>query len=497
MAVTVGTGTSVYSQGATATINKPAGVSDGDLLVAVICSDTGYFSDVDAPAGWTLVTAASNDEGAFTAGNLKTFTRIVSGDGASYTFEHYDGAATAVTIVPIFGAGPTPTLTWVIDPNGTTETAPSVVAGGSSDALVCWIFIPHGASSTPNYTAPSGMTEVADTASTGWASMAAAKLTPVGSAGATGTKDFSVASITKGTPEVAVSLIVADPGGGATDYTKTPADAEGITDAPVVVQQGTRTQGDAAGITDTRTVVQTQTRTPADPVGATDAATSAQGFARTPADGLGITDSVTADFTGTVTRTQEDAVGLTDSVAVAVTVDRTPADTIGVTDTDSPLVLDVTEAVADPVGLTDAVTVVRTVTTAAADTLGITDSATAAGEGDEVATPADTVPLSDAATRMLDSIRTPADLLALTDTTATTTTATRGPADTAPISDSVVAVMERVVAVADTLAPTDAVVSDLVDPSAFHNITVSVTLAARTAGASLASRNRTATLEEQ
>lgn len=436
MAITVGTGTSAYSEGTTVTVNKPSGVSDGDLLVAVICSDTGYFADVAAPAGWTLVTAASIDQGAFTAGNLKTFTRIVSGDGASYAFDHYDGAATAITIVPIFGAGATPTLAWAIDDTGTTETAPSVTASAASDGLVCWVFIPHGASSTPNYSPPSGMTEVADTASTGWASMAAAKLTPVGSAGATGTKDFSVASITKGTPEVTVSLAIADPGGGATDYTKTPADSAGITDVP--------------------TVVQAQTRTPSDAVGATDSATTAQGFDRTQPDTLGITDSVAADFTGSVSRTQDDAVGLTDAVAVALTVDRAPADTLGITDTDSPLVLEVTEVVDDPVGLTDSVTIVRTVAATAADALGITDSAAAAGEGDSTASPADDVPLSDAAAGVLDSIRTPADLLALADSVASSSTAVRGPTDVAPISDSVVAVMERVVTVADSLAVVDA-----------------------------------------
>lgn len=222
---------------------------------------------------------------------------------------------------------------------------------------------------------------------------------------------------------------------GGTSYDKTPADAEGITDARTVVQDAARSQADPVGLTDTRSAAQDNARAPADP--------------------LGITDSVLAEFTGTITRTPADDVGLTDAVAVVVTLDRTTADPVGVTDTDTPLVIELEDVTGDAVGLTDSVTVVRAVVTSAADTLGITDTATATGEGDETATPADDVPLSDAAARVLDSIRTPADLLALTDTTAATSTAARGPADVAPISDTVVAVMERIVAVTDSLTVAD------------------------------------------
>jgi hypothetical protein len=211
VAITVGTGTSVYSEGTGATVDKPSGVTNGDWLIAFVGSDWGLHSAIAAPAGWTYIAAASHDGGAGAAGRqFKTFTRQVDGDGSTYLFDHNDGTSTVVIVVPIFGAGVAPTFAWAKDAASTTETAPSVTAGSAGDALICALYIAHETSSgAANYTPPSGMTEVADRAGA-WSSMSAAALAPIGSSGATGSKDFSVASTSKGTPEIAVSLAVGE-----------------------------------------------------------------------------------------------------------------------------------------------------------------------------------------------------------------------------------------------------------------------------------------------
>lgn len=76
--------------GATFSVTKPAGATDGDLLVAFQCTafDLSGAQPV-APSGWTLLDRTLY---AANACDLACFYRVVSGDGASYTFNNSVGA---------------------------------------------------------------------------------------------------------------------------------------------------------------------------------------------------------------------------------------------------------------------------------------------------------------------------------------------------------------------------------------------------------------------
>ncbi len=156
---------------------------------------------------------------------------------------------------------------------------------------------------------------------------------------------------------------------GGTDYTKTPADSVGATDAATVVRTSARTASDPAGVTDARTVARAVARTAADPVGVTDSATAITGRSATRADTVGITDAVSAAMARA--RAAADAVGVTDARTVARTSARTVTDPVAASDV---VVAQLGQAVADTVAVTDAVSAVQTASRALADPIGVTDT---------------------------------------------------------------------------------------------------------------------------
>jgi hypothetical protein len=246
------------------------------------------------------------------------------------------------------------------------------------------------------------------------------------------------------------------PASAGTNYDKTPADAEGITDARTVTQALSRAQGDALGLTDSVTAAVTAARTVGDSLGISDTDSPLQlEVGEAVDDPLGITDSVDASLSGTLDQTPADPVGLTDAVAVAVTIIRDAADALGITDTDAPLELEVEDVTADGVGLTDTLTVVRASAVTVADPVGLTDAAEAAGEGDESATLADTVGATDSTATTFDGIRTPSDTAGIADLVAPVLTGTRSPADSVGATDTVTVVLDRVLTLEDELAMSD------------------------------------------
>jgi hypothetical protein len=74
-------------------IPKPAGVADGDLLVAVIMNDTNTSTP---PAGWSTLRASS--AGAGSAGNVGVFYKIAASEGASFAFAHSLDSASGIVI---------------------------------------------------------------------------------------------------------------------------------------------------------------------------------------------------------------------------------------------------------------------------------------------------------------------------------------------------------------------------------------------------------------
>jgi hypothetical protein len=58
--VATGTSFAATSSGTGFTLNKPAGLADGDLLVAYVAADAGVVTQANAPSGWTVVNAVDS-----------------------------------------------------------------------------------------------------------------------------------------------------------------------------------------------------------------------------------------------------------------------------------------------------------------------------------------------------------------------------------------------------------------------------------------------------
>lgn len=215
MAITIGTATAgSASVSAPVTVNKPASVVEGTLMLAFQFAEWGSYSELTA-SGWTLVTDASHDETGSSGGHFKTWKKIAGpSEPSTYDFGQNNGADGVVAILPIFGAGATPTLVCLTDDN-TTDTAPSVSAPTANDLLICIAAVANDAIASRTWTPPSGMTEQADI-SASYCSESVATLLPTGASGATGTKDFTPSSTNniRSGSQVQITVVVQDPGGG-------------------------------------------------------------------------------------------------------------------------------------------------------------------------------------------------------------------------------------------------------------------------------------------
>jgi hypothetical protein len=181
------------SAGTTVTLNKNTGISNGDLLFAMISFRGGTGVTISTPSGLTATTRFNNG-----TDNVSTvcFWRVVDGsEGASYAWtlgssQSYEGTMIAIQ------ADSAPAL--IDDINGQSNgaglgcTAPSISPVGSADFLVfiaaaCRNTAVTAQASTP----PSGYAEVSDlvnsvTTAAGNLSQEVATKT-LSSSGATGT----------------------------------------------------------------------------------------------------------------------------------------------------------------------------------------------------------------------------------------------------------------------------------------------------------------------
>jgi hypothetical protein len=153
--------------GTSLTINKPAGVVDGDLMVAtiVIANSNAGAEPITPPAGWTSQLLTTDGGGL----KVNTFTKFALSEGASYDFTYanadaggaisaYSGvdSATPMDVAPS-GASAT---------SGTTIDAPGLTTVTGGAFLFCAFANEDGAPAT--WTPPSGMTERADADFRGW-----------------------------------------------------------------------------------------------------------------------------------------------------------------------------------------------------------------------------------------------------------------------------------------------------------------------------------------
>lgn len=146
----------------TVTVTAPTGIQDGDLLVALVQSDSNSsIYSCTPPAGFGLST-----QGVFGGVNVFVGTKIASGESGNYTFTFSDSTAQLVTILVYRNANRCNTLGSIYSnsTNGTRGVTAASIVPTYRGALIA-AFAHFGSSKTLS-SGPSGMTQrVASTTS--------------------------------------------------------------------------------------------------------------------------------------------------------------------------------------------------------------------------------------------------------------------------------------------------------------------------------------------
>lgn len=145
----------------TLTIGKPAGTSQGDVMVAAVAVRPS--SATISASGWTLVRRVDNASG--NSNSLAIYYKVAgASEPTTYSFTFNTSAGAAGGIRAFTGVD----LTTPIDidggqatPSGLNHTAPSVTTRFANDLVVT----SHCIASSASFTPPSGMTEAFDKAS--------------------------------------------------------------------------------------------------------------------------------------------------------------------------------------------------------------------------------------------------------------------------------------------------------------------------------------------
>ena len=175
------------------TLNVPAGVQAGDLLIAQVGYERTMATSVPTPAGWTR--HVDRDNGTI-YGQVIFYRWATASEPASYTIPHASGAASiSGTLLAYRGVA---SVSPVLANNGTvaagtTLTAPSITTTAGCGRLVAF----YGLWNTATLSTPVGMTQRATAINTevDWNSRVLAADESLGGAGATGTR-VSTATVT-------------------------------------------------------------------------------------------------------------------------------------------------------------------------------------------------------------------------------------------------------------------------------------------------------------
>ncbi len=186
------------------TITKPTNLADDDVLYAEISRDNSDASDaITAPSGWTVLDSAEVDNGTYTCGIYRKVISDASAEPANYTWSWTSSEKVCGWIIRVTGVDNiTPEDVTPSNNTGdsnaprclsvttvTTNTLILAVGGMNSKG-----FLEFGEEA--NWTAPTGMSEFFDIASSGGggaknhAQAGAAEVNQAG-IGATGDKDFA------------------------------------------------------------------------------------------------------------------------------------------------------------------------------------------------------------------------------------------------------------------------------------------------------------------
>jgi len=186
------------------TVNAPAGVQDGDFLVAIAWSDDGLVHPT-APAGWTALGTVQSVTG---VGVGKVWTKTAASEPASQVWTGGGNSTSIIFILAFTGAsgidvGPTFANSTTAS---TTRTASAISPTGTDSILVCSFASLVNNAGADAYTTPSGMTELADTGdATNPYYSAALDYQVLAASGTTGTR---VSTATRSSKWQAVSIAV-------------------------------------------------------------------------------------------------------------------------------------------------------------------------------------------------------------------------------------------------------------------------------------------------
>ncbi|MFI6793660.1 hypothetical protein ACIBG4_40650 [Nonomuraea sp. NPDC050383] len=174
---------------------KPAGVAQGDILVAFHAADTGSLAEMATPTGgsaWQLLTSRARDDG--TGSGSKVWWKVAgAAEPATYGFTQTGNADGSVSIIAVQdGSTDTPVVAQTGGTSsGTTKTTPSTTAGAGDFEIRCVAL--HSPGGTVTFTSPAGFTERTDIQSAAYGLTTTATRT-LASGGATGTADFTAST---------------------------------------------------------------------------------------------------------------------------------------------------------------------------------------------------------------------------------------------------------------------------------------------------------------
>lgn len=185
------TTTGSANTGTSVTINKPANVVDGDLLIAAVYSRAASAVYTTPPSGWTAINPPTDNTA---AGVVRLYWKIAASEGSSYTWAGGGSGRHTAILTRVTGSTTTPT-----DVAGNADTAigppdriilPAMTTTSDLDALIM-VGTANGTGGTsPTFTVPSPGSVIASVQTTTGASESSMTLaieTAV-AVGATGTR---------------------------------------------------------------------------------------------------------------------------------------------------------------------------------------------------------------------------------------------------------------------------------------------------------------------
>jgi len=193
-------------------LNKPAGTTQGDLLLAVVAHQVGQYRSMTAPTGWTAVPNTDWADGNNArihawykfAGNSEpsTYTFTLTGGSGQDTSGGMLALSGVRQTAPIDASGGQSN-----GPNSSTAvTAPSITTSTANPLLV----FGGACANVSTFTPPPGMTEQWDRATSSSSSRVSTEVATAGFAGPgpTGTR---TATLPSGCRTVAILISVAAP----------------------------------------------------------------------------------------------------------------------------------------------------------------------------------------------------------------------------------------------------------------------------------------------